>query len=889
MMPEALVRRGFGMAGLPTGTVTFLFTDIEGSTRISQEYREVWEKLQARHHTILRSAIEAQGGHVFQIIGDAFCAAFNQPGGALRAALKAQRDLQAEPWGEVPLRVRMGIHTGVANVDSDDYRGYLALSSAQRVMSAGHGGQVLLSQAAFDLIDADPPEDIGLRDMGQHRLKDLLRPQHLYQLVVAELPSDFPPLKTLDLHPHNLPVQLTSFVGRDQEIREIPDYLRRARLVTLTGVGGTGKTRLALQVAAEVLPDFPDGAWLVELAPLTDPALVAATIAAALNVHEQAGRPVIETLKDYLSNKSLLLVLDNCEHLLDQSAAAADALLRTSPASRVLATSREALGLGGETAYPVHSLPLPVASAVTPLALSQCDAGRLFIERAAAVQPGFRVSEHNVSAVADICTRLDGIPLAIELAAARVKALAIEQIAQRLDHRFRLLTGGSRMALPRQRTLQATLDWSYNLLSTDERTVLRRLSVFAGGWTIEAAEHVCAGGDLDRSRVLDSLTGIVEKSLAVLDPEAGRYSMLQTVREYALEKLGEAGEEAQIRSRHLDHWLALVRSANLEAAQDEAALALLAQDHQNLVAAIKWCDVADEGAEKGMELMGSTRLYWVFLGQYELAYQLSRNVLTLPGAQTRNLARERALRALGQMATFAGHSAGVMETLQESLAIAKELSDTRGVAECLHELGNASTFQGNDIAAIPYFEQAFELARGLGNDLLTGMVLNNWAECLRAAGDLAAAESRYEEAFRYKRQANNPYAISVSLLCLARVDILRDRLPRAKERLLEVLRLISDSRFPARPAQYAVEVCAAFMGAAGDWWNAARLYGACETELHKAGEARGRADDQLIVRFVEEARDALGEVEYARAVQEGSRLGTQDALSEVVAWLGRWQ
>ena len=869
----------------PAGTVTFLFTDIEGSTRLAQQHRDIWEALRDRHHAILRAALEAHNGYVFEIVGDAFCAAFHRPAEALSAALRAQRDLHSEAWGATPLRVRMGIHTGVAEPEGHGYRGYLALSSASRLMSAAHGGQVLLSQSAYDLVESDLPGDVILRDMGQHRLKDLLRHQHLYQPVVADLPSDFPPLKSLDVRPHNLPIQLTSFIGRESEILQLCALIGRTRLVTLTGVGGSGKTRLALQVAAEVLERFADGAWLIELAPLSDRALVPQSVAAALNVHEQPGRPFIDVLKDHLGNQTLLLVLDNCEHLIDECAHVADALLHAAPQLRILATSREALGIAGEASSPVPSLSLPEPSAVSSLAVSQCDAVRLLIDRAVAVQPGFQLSDHNASTVAQICARLDGIPLAIELAAARAGGMTIEQIASRLDDRFRLLTGGSRTTLPRQRTLQATIDWSHNLLSEHERTLLRRLSVFAGVWTLEAAQDIAATGELQAADVLDLLPGLVEKSLVVLDMSNGRHHLLETIREYALERLRAAGEEAEIRTRHLDHWLALIRGSNLDAARDEASSAFLVQDHQNLLAAIKWCDVAEAGAQKGMELMGATRLYWLLLGQYELSYQLTRHVLALPGAQVRNLARQRALYTLGMLGTFSSHSAAVIEALEESLAIARELSETEGAAEALQTLGNAHFALGHDKAALQYFQDALKLARELDNRLLIGIALNNWAECVRALGDLEAAEDLYEQSLPFKRQAKNPNATAIGLLNVAQVAIAQGRLPRAKERLLEALALISESRFPARPAQLVVEACAAFMAALKDWPNAARLYGAAEAEREKMGEVRGRADTQFIAPLMAQVHGALGETEYLRVSAEGRQLELADALAQAQAWL----
>ncbi len=498
------------MVNLPTGTVTFLFTDIEGSTQLWEQHPTAMQAALAQHDAILRQAIEANGGYVFKTVGDAFCAAFPTAPEALNAALETQRALNktsevletSEVW---PLRVRVGLHTGAAEERDHDYFGP-TLNRVARMFSAGHGGQTILSLATYELVRDHLPSGAALRDLGEHRLKDLTRPEHIFQLLAPDLPADFPPLKTLDAWPNNLPVQLTSFVGREKEMAEIKQQLAplvpsgrggggegRVRLLTLTGPGGTGKTRLSLQTAADLLDAFANGVWLVELAPLADPALVPQTVATALGVREQQGRPVQATLTDYLREKKLLLILDNCEHLVEACASLADALLHACPGLKILASSREALGIAGEAPYRVPSLAIPDPRHLPPLeTLTQYEAVRLFIERATTALPAFTVTNDNAPALAQICHRLDGIPLALELAAARVKLLRVEQIAARLDDRFRLLTGGSRTALPRQQTLRALIDWSYDLLSEPERALLQRLAVFAGGWTLEAAEAVCS-------------------------------------------------------------------------------------------------------------------------------------------------------------------------------------------------------------------------------------------------------------------------------------------------------------------------------------------------------------------------------------------------------------
>ncbi len=496
------------MSTLPEGTATFLFTDIEGSTRLWERAPEAMREALARHDALLREAVEAHRGHVFKTIGDAFCAVFAAAPDALVAALAAQRELAgmvvraaSEVSGtaaeEMGLRVRMAVHAGTAQARDGDYFGP-TLNRIARLLAVGHGGQVLLSQAACDLLGDALPSQAGLRDLGSHRLKDLQQPEHIYQLLHPDLPADFPPLRSLSPETTNLPVQLTSFIGREKEMEEIKRLLSRTRLLTLTGSGGCGKTRLAAQVGADLLADFADGVWLVELAAIADPALVPQTVASTLGIREEPGQRLLETLQQHLKPKSLLLLLDNCEHLSAACAQLAETLLQACPNLRILASSREALGIAGELAYRVPSLSLPElprlpsAEAALVPALARCEATRLFVERAALSYPGFALTEQNAPAVAQVCVRLDGIPLAIELAAARIKVLSADQIAARLDDRFRLLTGGSRTALPRQQTLRALIDWSYDLLSEAERTLLRRLSVFVGGWTLEAAEAICA-------------------------------------------------------------------------------------------------------------------------------------------------------------------------------------------------------------------------------------------------------------------------------------------------------------------------------------------------------------------------------------------------------------
>jgi len=475
-----------------SGTLTFVFTDIEGSTRLWDQFPAAMASALARHDGMVRDII-SQKGHVFKAMGDSVCAVFESPREAMIAAADVQRAIAKEDWGEIgPIKIRIGMHTGEAERRDNDYFGP-SLNRVARILSTGHGGQVLLSQATYELVRDNLPSGVELRSLGEHRLRDLERPESVYQLVAEGLASDFAPLKSLSELPNNLPLQVTSFVGREKELTEVQELIKKNRLVTLTGSGGTGKTRLSLQAAAGLIPEFEDGVWLVELAPLTEPDLVPQTVAAALKVREEPGRPLLETLISHLKDKKILLLLDNCEHLLDAAARLADAIGKQCPRTHLVATSREPLAIQGEQVYRVPSLSTPdPKKKESAESLNTYEAVRLFIDRAVLAQPNFAVTNENAPAVAQICHRLDGIPLALELAAARVRAMPVETIAARLDDRFRLLTGGSRTALPRQQTLRATIDWSYGLLDEKEKTLLRRLSVFAGGWTLEAAEKVCA-------------------------------------------------------------------------------------------------------------------------------------------------------------------------------------------------------------------------------------------------------------------------------------------------------------------------------------------------------------------------------------------------------------
>jgi len=745
------------MTDLPTGTITFLYTDIEGSTRLWEHQPQAMHSALQRHDAILRQAIQANAGQVFRTVGDAFCAAFPAAPQAVAAAAEAQRLLLAEAWQlENPIRVRIALHTGAAEVQNGDYVGS-SLNRIGRLLPVCYGGQTLLTQATEQLARDYLPEGVRLLDLGQHRFRDLVQPEHIYQLVISGLPERFPPLKTLDTVPNNLPQQLTSFIGRQRELEEIGSLLQASRLVTLTGPGGTGKTRLSLQSAAASLESFPDGAWLVELAPLADPALVPQSVASALNLREKPGQTLQEVLKEYLCERSLLLVMDNCEHLVESCAQFADDLLHACPRLKVMASSREALGIAGEVAYQVPSLSLPRSGSASDVEeLLKYEAVRLFVERAATVNTHFVLGSQNAAAVAQICRRLDGVPLAIELASARVKIFSPEQIASRLDDRFRLLTGGSRTALPRQQTLQALIDWGYDLLSEQEKTLFRRLSVFAGGWSFEAAEAICSGEfapglEIETRDILDLLAQLANKSLVTVDDqgEETRYRYLETVRQYASEKLFSSGEAARVRDRHLAYYAARayqggkIRYRFLT--ENSEWIAWVEREQDNLRMAQGWA--LDHDLEKALQmvLLGS---YWgqSGFGTEILGYirRAREGAVSLPEFQGEITPERQELLSLswmteGGLLLSIGEYPACIDALNHSLELSRPLHSDMLVATTLGLMTVALSLFGKAQEAMDVIEEGTTLARQLNDLGLLSLFISSRARTLLQLQGYAAA------------------------------------------------------------------------------------------------------------------------------------------------------
>jgi len=558
---------------LPSGTVTFLFTDLEGSTRLWEQHRAAMVPALARHDALLRDAVHSAGGVVVKTTGDGLHGVFTTTAAALDAALGAQRALAAEAW-DVPggLKVRMGLHTGDAVARDGDYYGP-AINRAARVMSSAHGGQVVVSHATEEILRDALPDDIALVDLGEHRLPDLARPERIFQVVAAGLTREFPPLRSLDAIPGNLPTQMTSLIGRALERDAIADALLASRLVTVTGVGGVGKSRIAIQVAFDIASRFSDGAWLCELATARDDEELAQVVAATLGVLARPATTIADSILDALRTRELVLVLDNCEHLVEPVGRLAEGLLRDCPGVQILATSREALGVAGEQVWPLRALDLP-ARASTVEEVRASPAVELFVQRARAVQPGFTLDETNADAVAEICRRLDGIPLAVELAAARVTVMTPTDIAARLDQRFQLLTGGRRSAAERHQTLRAAIEWSYEMLEPGERQLFDALGVFPAGFGADGVAAVASGEGIEAWAVLDAGAGLVAKSMILADDSTGstRYQMLETIRTFARERLEQSGKLDDLFRRHAEHYTQFAEAADDGlAGPDEAA------------------------------------------------------------------------------------------------------------------------------------------------------------------------------------------------------------------------------------------------------------------------------------------------------------------------------
>jgi predicted ATPase/class 3 adenylate cyclase len=833
------------MPPLPTGTVTFLFTDIEGSTRLVESLGDGYAAVLERHHAVLREAIATGEGTEVGTEGDAFFAVFPSAPRAVAAASHAQRALAAEPWPpDVSLRVRMGLHTGEGRLGGDSYVG-LDVHRAARVAAAGHGGQVLLSEATQALAAGDLPQGVGLADLGQHRLKDLSRPEHLWQLTIDGLPADFPPPRTLDATPNNLPLQLTSFLGRRREVEEVLTLLADHRLVTLTGPGGSGKTRLALQVAAEAAELFADGVYFVALEPITSPDLFIPTVAQSVAMPDP-GSASLQRVAEHFGSRAYLLVLDNFEQV-DAAAPQVGDLLALTPRTTVLATSRSPLRVYGEREYPVPPLELPDPRHLPDLdQFTQFESVALFVERALAVRPDFAVDNANAPAVAEICVRLDGLPLAIELAAARVRVLSPQAILDRLNDRLALLSGGARDLPERQQTLRGAIAWSHDLLDDADRRAFARISVFAGGATLDQIEAVCFAA-ADRSSALDVVTSLVDKSLLREESpgDEPRFRMLETIRQFAAEQLEATGEGETLRSHHAAAVLEFTERGAQEVLGPEgrAWLDRYELERDNIRAAARWA--VDGGhPEIALRLLASCWRYWQIRGYLGEARSFAERTLALPEVTAFPEAHEAALEAAGGIAYWQGDTDAARVWYQETLDLARSRNDDRAEANALYNLTFAFVWQPEaQLEARRVAEESLAVNQRLGDRLGTGRAEWAIASTYYFESDLGAARMHMEEALSTFEEVGDRFMTGWTLYMRGLIN-LREDLPAARADLTEAYKIF---RSTDDVTGYALvfDAFAAIAHLAGDDEAAARLAGFATATERLAGSGLGAANRDL--------------------------------------------
>lgn len=909
------------MDGLPTGEVTLLFTDIEDSTATWERNASAMRASLVRHDEIVRNSIEDHGGYVFKTIGDAFCSAFSKASHALGAALASQRALFAEDWGDVgQMRVRMALHTGITEERDGDYFGP-TVNRVARLLSIGHGGQILLSHATQQLVREDLQPDVTLRFMGERRLKDLFRSEQIFQLVAPDLPSSFPPLKTLDVRLNNLPTQPTSLVGRESEVSEVCALLRSTgvRLLTLTGPGGTGKTRLSLQVAAELLDEYADGVYFVPLAAISDPRLVVSAIAQPLGVSEGGRVPLKAGLKEHLQDKEILLVVDNFEQVLGAASLLSE-LLTSCPRLKVLVTSRAVLHVYGEREHPVPPLELPDEADLTRLdLLTQYEAVQLFVERAQAVKPDFELTDRNAPATAELCIRLDGLPLALELAAARSKLLTPRAMLDRLDQRFQLLRGGARSLPDRQQTLWGAIDWSYDLLRKEKQTLFERLSVFAGGFKLESAEEICnAEGELD---VLDGIESLLSKSLLRREEgstEEPRFVMLATIREYAREKLSESGEAKRVELAHARYFLTLAEEAEIEikGPHQLSWFRRLDDEHDNLRAALGW-SLEFEEIDLALRISSALGLFWANRGHHSEGIKWMEDALSAGGSADPSL-RAKSLYQLGANLDSYGDWAVGKAHSEESLALYRELGEKRGIASVLNSLGLVNLNNGDPEQARILMEEALSLSRELedryamefalmglalvafaqgqleraealmeeslassrsrGDITMIGYSLHNLGYSLALHGKYDRMRTVSEEALEVFRNLGNRQGVCISLINLATAALGVDDAGTARSRAEESLTINRDAGGKVVVIEN-LEILSAAAGLEEEAVRAARLWGASEALREDAGIPVPPHERALREGYISPSREQLDEASFEEALAEGRGMSPEEAVA----------
>ena len=846
-----------------SGLVTFLFTDIEGSTKLAQEYPDTLPDALKIHNSILQNAVVANNGFVFEIVGDAFCCAFQNAFDAVNAAVDAQINLANEKWKDAVIRIRIGIHSGNAEWSGERYMGYITLARTARVMSAAYGEQILISNDTYELIrDKFIPikeKTVTFRDLGERRLKDVIQPIRLYQIISPELREEFPPLKTLDARPNNIPVQLTSFIGRETEIKQLKKMLRQSRLITLTGPGGAGKTRLALQVSADVIDDFSNGVWLLDLSSMFEPALLVFTILNILGLREEHNKIPEDVLFDYLKSKETLIIFDNCEQLVVPVSKLIEKLLSICPKLKILATSREALRCSGEQTYGVLSLKIPdPKEEFTTEQLSQYEAVRLFIERALAVDSNFCLTNENVPALAQICYQLDGIPLAIELAAARIKILSVEKIYERLNDRFSLLTGGMRTALPRQQTLKAMVDWSYELLSEKEKILWNRLSVFSNGWTLEAAEDVCSDEKINKYEVMDLLNQLADKSLVIPVSKYARYRMLETIRQYGEDNLISSNEIETIILRHLEYFLNYAETLRKKSDGEfkKQILDELECENSNFRVALVSSIIRSKRV-KGIRLAVALSRFWEIRGYITEARNLFEEILDtneeIPPSILAN-----AYQWSGTFEWLTGNYDKSRFYYEKSLSIYKNEENKKGVGILLNNLGIIANARGDFEESKALTEESLNYFNEAGDDQLKADSLLNLGAPLASMSEFDYAEKVFSESLILYRKIRDLRGIAMALNNLATIAGRKKDYTKAVkilEESVEIQREIKDNRAIAMT----LSNLGAILGYCGNYFKAEEYLEESLKISTELGDKHGLADSMNNLGFLKFTENLLSD------------------------------
>jgi predicted ATPase/class 3 adenylate cyclase len=810
---------GAPRTALPTGTVTFLFTDIEGSTKLVQRLGNEFRGVLEEHHRILRDAIRGAGGVDRGSEGDAIFAVFTTADAAVAAAVGAQRRLAEHGWPDgVTVRVRMGLHTGKGIPGGDDYVG-MDVHRAARIAASGHGGQIVVSRTTAALAEGSLSQGVTLRELGAFRLKDLPDPERLSQVVVPGLPQDFPPLRSLDVAT-NLPAFPTAFVGRHDDLSALLERLEGARLVTITGPGGTGKTRLAIEAARAEAGGYADGVTFVDLSATTDPMIVCHDIAAALGLQPSGRDPVWDAIAERLRDQTALLILDNFEQVLN-AALEVGGLLAGAPGLTVLATSREALGIRGEHLYPLSPLGVREGG-------GQSEAVMLFVDRARAIDPAFEPDEETLVTVAEICARLDGMPLAIELAASRLRAISVTELLARLDHRLPLLTTGPRDAPARQRTLRGAIEWSHDLLDEDERVLFRRCGVFAGGFILDVLGPIC-DPDGELGDLLDLTSSLVQKSLVRRDPGSSRYSMYETIREFAVEMATEAGEYDWLRDRNAEQAVRRTEEAEPElVGQDRRKWILLLEDNlENLRSALDWSIQRDLG-EQGLRIVGAVWRFWQYRGHLAEGRRWAEQVLTLPSAQARTRHRARALLAALGIVYWQGDYAPMERYGEEALGIARELEDESLVGEALYNLSFvAQMVRGDWEACARLLDEAEARFAAVGDRAALGRIAMARSFIGNTEGDFQSTRAYAEQALEYLRETGDRETFAQALGSVALANMELGDFDVAGETMQQVLRMNLDA-MNTTGFLMGFYFLSTLANARGHYERSARLWGAAE-------------------------------------------------------------